>query len=552
MRHEALVGTLLIGSLTFTAVSASAGDLTPVPTANPRTIGVVAPNMLSPELAEVVRAQGAMLLENPTPPARYYGYNDDRPNLVPALGSNVEAQKTEPDKNTYLMLRHQRGADPSYDYGTRFLFQGHEAGVNGQGYITRINLDADVAHRVTLMATTDVNGAPLPAFDGSTWYPWAGRLLFTAELGNRGGVWQATLDVPSAVEDISGALGRGGYEGIQADEDGNLWIAEDVGGRNGTVNRNARQPNSFIYRFVPYDKRDLKVGGRLQVLAVKSKAHAGDIVFNSADPDVDIKSQDVLDLHTYGHVFDTTWITIHDTAVHGAVPFDANALAKGVGTPFKRPENGMFRPGTGFGEFYFTETGDTSALTEAAQHVGNGSFGGFGALFKISQRRPSDSHGTLTLFYLGDVDHTGFDNLAFFSKDELLVGEDRGDSLHSQHNALDSIFLFDVRLDFASPANQPIRILALGRDASSTIDAGLLGTPGFRNDGDNETTGIHVSDGDPSPNGVLGARDPRPFDGKWRVFYTQQHGDNTTFEIVPSRDQRELDDDDQDHRPDSR
>jgi hypothetical protein len=52
-------------------------------------------------------------------------------------------------------------------------------------------------------------------FDGSTWYPWAQRLLFTAENGNAGGVWQATLDVPSRVEDISGVLGRGGYEGIR-------------------------------------------------------------------------------------------------------------------------------------------------------------------------------------------------------------------------------------------------------------------------------------------------------------------------------------------------
>jgi hypothetical protein len=25
---------------------------------------------------------------------------------------------------------------------------------------------------------------------------------------------------------------------------------------------------------------------------------------------------------------------------------------------------------------------------------------------------------------------------------------------------------------------------------------------------------------------------PRPLDGKWRIFYTQQHGDNTNFEII--------------------
>ena len=99
------------------------------------------------------------------------------------MGSNAEATKTEPDKNTYLVLYGQRGADPSYDYGTHFLFQGHENGAGGKGYITRINLDADVAHRVTLMATKDDLGNPLPAFDGSTWYLWAQRLLFTREAG---------------------------------------------------------------------------------------------------------------------------------------------------------------------------------------------------------------------------------------------------------------------------------------------------------------------------------------------------------------------------------
>jgi hypothetical protein len=56
--------------------------------------------------------------------------------------------------------------------------------------------------------------------------------------------------------------------------------------------------------------------------------------------------------------------------------------------------------------------------------------------------------------------------------------------------------------------------------------------PGFSNDGDNEITGIHVSDGDPTAGGLLGAKNPRPFRAGWRVFWTQQHGDNTTFEII--------------------
>jgi hypothetical protein len=207
-------------------------------------------------------------------------------------------------------------------------------------------------------------------FDGSTWYPWAQRLLFTFEGGNAGGVWQATLDVPSNVEDISGVLGRGGYEGIQADSEGNRWIVEDVGGPVGVLNSHARQPNSFVYRFVPKHTSDLRLAGTLQVLAVQSLAHPGPIVFNNPSADVDIKSQDVADLHTYGKVFQTSWVTIHETDTDGFTPFDANALAKGKGTPFKRPENGMFRPGTRFREFFLTETGDTNALTEAGSAFG--------------------------------------------------------------------------------------------------------------------------------------------------------------------------------------
>ena len=76
-------------------------------------------------------------------------------------------------------------------------------------------------------------------------------------------------------------LGRGGYEGIQSDREGRLIIVEDIGGKTGTANPHARQPNSFVYRFVPYNAFDLKAGGKLQVLQVKSRAHAGAIVFGT-------------------------------------------------------------------------------------------------------------------------------------------------------------------------------------------------------------------------------------------------------------------------------
>jgi len=145
----------------------------------------------------------------------------------------------------------------------------------------------------------------------------------------------------------------------------------------------------------------------MQLLQVTSLRSGQPIVFHPGQADADILSPDVKDLHTYGLVFKTKWITIHDTETDGRAPFNANALAN-----------------------------------------------------------------------------------------------------------------------------------------SATIDSGFSGMPGFQNEGDNEITGIHVSDGDPSDDGLLGNKIPRPFHDGWRVFYTQQHGDNFTWEILPARPGREDRDDD--------
>jgi hypothetical protein len=526
---------------TTTAVTASlvghgALGIHPVAAANPRRVGIASPNVLPPELIETPVAQGSIPLENPTTvmladgttaTAAYYGYDGNGP-LLPAAGDLpsathlVEATKTEPDKNLYLVLYGQSGPDPSYDYGSHFLFQGHELGT--PGYITRVNLDADGAHRVTVMAATDATGAPLATIDGVTWDPFAQKLIFTTESPSAP-TYQATLGFPSVVEDISGAVGRGGYEGVQNDAAGNLWIVEDIGGSTSPAAPHAKVPNSFIYRFVPKHK-DSVTSGKLQVFQVASLETGLPISFHDAATDT--LSGDVRDLHTYGKVFATTWVTIHDTDVDGTAPFNANALAKAkLGTPFKRPENGQFRPGSNFKEFYFDETGDTNSLTEAGS-----AFGGFGGVFKLIQSSPSADKGKLSLLYLGDVVHTGFDNTAFLTKDQVVFVEDAGDTLHTQRNALDSAWIIDVTTDYSKAANQPIRLLAEGRDSSATVDTGFAGLAGFQNEGDNEITGFHVSNGDPSTRGILGAAIPKAFKSGWRVFYTQQHGDNFTWEIL--------------------
>ncbi|WP_322779672.1 alkaline phosphatase PhoX [Frankia sp. Cas4] len=539
----AVLGGLVLGTTAQAGPATTAGlRLTSLPSANTKAPNVPVPSALSVELSQIIAAQGSNRLENAIPSVPYYGYDGDSANLLPAPGDvqstthNVEATKTEPDKNTYLRLTGQHGADPSYDYGTHFLFQGHEN--SKPGYITRINLDADAAHRVTLLATTDVAGNALPNIDGSTWDPWAKRLLFTAELGANGGVWQATPDIGSQVEDISASLGRGGYEGIQNDSAGNLWVIEDVGGTTiaGTF---AKLPNSFVYRFVPVDKSDLTKGGKLQALQVISAGTGQPITFQPIDathPDGNAFSQDTKDLHTYGKTFNTHWVTIHDTATDtSGLAFSANAAAKQAGaTPFKRPENGQFRPGADFREFYFDETGDTNANSTA-----NAEYGGWGSVMKLTQTSPTADNGTLSLFYKGDQAHSGFDNVAFFDRNHVAFVEDAGDTLHTQRNALDSGYLLDVWHNYADGV-QPLRFLAEGRDPSATLDSGLgsVSGSGFQNEGDNEITGIHVSDGDPGKHGILGDRVPDAFTNGWRVFYTAQHGDNVTWEIVRPESKR--------------
>jgi hypothetical protein len=489
--------------------------------------------MLSAGLAEIAVAQGSTKVENPSAPVSYYGYDNDTLNLAgdpimvaSTASGNTEAHKTEPDKNTYLVFgRSLKGADSAYDYGKHFLFQGHETGT--PGYITRINLDADAAHRVTVLATQDSDGNPIADIDGSTWDPFAQRLLFTTENQNAP-TYSATPDYPSQVNDVSGALGRGGYEGIQDDSAGNLWIIEDIGGafKGATT---AKVPNSFVYRYVPKKKGDL-ANGKLQVLQVLNSANQP---ITQASQTA-LSSPDQLALHVYGSVFNTKWITIHDTAVDGNAPFNANLAAKAAnGTPFKRPENGVFRPDGKFQEFYFDETGDTDQTSPE-----NDCCGGWTSVFKLTQNNPSSTTGKLRLFYKGDQAHAGFDNVAFMTGNLITFVEDAGDKLHGQRNALDSGFLLDITKSYANPATVPVRWLAEGRDASATLDADNAGFG--KNEGDNEITGIHVSDGDPSAKGILGEKTPRPFQssdnegqsGGWRVFWTQQHGDNPTYEVV--------------------
>jgi hypothetical protein len=284
---------------------------------------------------------------------------------------------------------------------------------------------------------------------------------------------------------------------------------------------------SFLYRYLPRQPGDLD-NGKLQVLQVLNAA--GTPVTQASQTPV--QSADQAALHTYGRALATRWVTIHDTAVDGHAPFNANTAAKAQdGTPFKRPENGLFRPGSKFEEFFFDETGDTNATS-----VENDCCGGWESVFELRQADPSASTGRLTLFFKGDEAHAGFDNVAFLSKDLVTFGEDAGDTLHRQRNALDSGFVLDVTKDYSDPANQPLRWLAEGRDASATIDAAAVPT-GFgknavttRSPGSTSPTAIRRKTGSSAPTSCTRGRATTS-----GVFYTQQHGDNVTYEVIRAR-----------------
>jgi hypothetical protein len=477
-----------------------------VASANPR---VDTPNtVISAGFKLKTVAMGTDPLENPSAKITHFGLLAD-------------GTRTEPDQNLYLVLDHVQGPTAGYNYGHHFLFQGHENG-GDMAYVTRINLDVtDPAHRITLLTPEGADGfTHFNSVDGSTYDPISKTLFFTEEVGAAGGAFQLSLTWPAVVTSLDGILGKAGYEGIHPDDRGNLLIVEDAGGTGVNINpqdpaspKTAKQPNSFVYRFLPSDPRDITKGGKLQALQVS--INGSPVVFNAADPVGDTFSTNQLLLHTPGTSYPVGWVTVHDTDVDGFDSFDANAAAKTAGaTPFKRPENAQFLPGSGYRTFFFCPTGDTDATAGGVADLA--ARGSWGSIFRVDLRRNLD-RGSISIFVLGDAAHASFDNLTFADLNTLLATEDRGDLLHSQLDTLDSVWAFSVRGHRSAK-----RFVALGRDATS-----LAGGE------DNEPTGLHVSNGGTFPFAQPGSDLNLLFA---RGFLTRQHGDNVVWEIVKAHD----------------
>jgi Bacterial protein of unknown function (DUF839) len=450
--------------------------------------------------------------------------------VITKFGFLSTGTRTEPDENTYLVLDHNPGGPTAgYDYGRHFLFQGHENS-SELAYITRINLDVSNSdHRITLLTPVGQDGQThFNSIDGSTWNPFTKTLLFTQEVGliqgvPRGGVIEVPVDWPSTPRTLYGILGHGAYEGIHPDSDGNLYLAEDAGGtfvsidpnNSNATTKTARNPNSFIYRFLPDDPTDLSKGGQLQALQVSiGGQEVKFIAVDPAHPFGDVFSQNQLKLHTLGTSWPVKWVKVHDT-VDGTAEFDANDKAKAAGaTPFKRPENLQFLPGSDFKTFFFDATGDTDAT--AGNVPALAARGSWGSIFRVDLDDQDGDTGTISIVVLGDQFHASFDNLTFADDNVLLAAEDRGDMLHDQLNILDSVWAFDV-----TKKNVPAaRLIALGRD----LDASPSGAE------DNEPTGLHFSEGASSIKGLIGTKPLKPDSS--RLFFTQQHGENIVWEVL--------------------
>jgi hypothetical protein len=553
MRRVVIGLAVLVGSAVAAAVAVAA-LVNGVPNAQPR-VGTP-PNLFADGFTATPVARGSDPLENAIGQYAHYGYVSDA-----GLGSDAPTSgldtKSEPDQNTYVVTRRSPGGPtPGFDYGHHFLIQGHEifGGEDNnidKAYLTRINLDvSDPAHRITLLnqpGPVDASGVQstgIRSIDGSNYDPWNRKLLFTTEAGEFGGVVSTSLrwrsDSIPPLKRYDGSMGKAGYEGVQLDDRGDLYLIEDVGGKvvtDGGVETKVKQPNSFVYRFKPDDPSNLS-RGKLQALQIAVDGTA--ITFHSDSARDDALGEAIARLHS-GEKLRARWVTIHDTGEDGTDPFSANAAAKAAGaTPLKRPENGKFVPGTDFRSFVFTETGDTDnragtyvSPVDGAEAADRGAWG---ALLRIDARSSSSDRATVRTILNGDADHAAFDNVAFVGRKTVLVAEDRGDTLHKQLNFLDSLWAFDLRDSLDEITADGARIEAQGRDAESFADVQKKeATPAVpdQNDGDNEITGIHVSNGSTYTDGILGGRDD-PFDGRgWRVFVTQQHGQNITFQLTP-------------------
>ena len=241
-----------------------------------------------------------------------------------------------------------------------------------------------------------------------------------------------------------------------------------------------------------------------------------------------LNSPDQLALHTYGAQFDTRWVTIHDTATDGT-------------TLVQRQ-----RPGHGRRRHAVQATGERTVPTRIAlrrvllrrdrrhrTHQPRERHGRrLGVGVPAAASRPGRRHRHAVAVLQGRPVNAGFDNVTFLSKNLVTFVEDAGDTLHTQRNALDSGWVFDADprlLQRRDPARSGGSPRAATRRPPSTPP---------RRYGQRRRQRAHRRPRlrrRPGPGGHPRRQGPPAQQrSKWRWFYTQQHGDNATYEVTLS------------------
>ncbi len=124
----------------------------------------------------------------------------------------------------------------------------------------------DPAHRITLL--TPEGGDSLTHFsriDGRHLQPVHQLHPGHPEGGGTdGGVIEVSMKGwPAATRTHYGSMGQCGLEGVHIDGKGRIYLVEDTGGAGASndpndingANKVARQPNSYVFRFVPTRRR---------------------------------------------------------------------------------------------------------------------------------------------------------------------------------------------------------------------------------------------------------------------------------------------------------
>ena len=555
--RRVLVGAAVAAVVLVVAAVAVAQIINGVPNANPRSGSP--PNVVASGFALQRVVNGNDTLENPAGIFTRYGYLDDS-----TLQSDGQPTKTEPDQNTYLVTHGSPGGPTAgYDYGHHFLIQGHEVftpsgATYNRAYFTRVNLDVtDPAHRVTLLnpLAADATDSGVRSIDGSTYDPFTGQLLFTAEAGNLGGVfgqalrWSGTTAPP--VANYDGSMGKAGYEGIHNDKLGNLILIEDVGGGNVTSS-GVKQPNSFVYRFVPTRAGDL-TKGKLQVLQIS--VNGSPVTFHSTTTDGaaaaldDAMGADILAIAPAGQVGHHPR---HGRRRHGGVRRERCGQGRGRRRQRQRRQQGHPAQASrerevraGHGLQVLRGRRDRRHEQAGRRRAGRGRPRRMGsaAAHRPAQGRRRHGDGQGGRRRRPDTRVVRQRRLPRQAHGAADRGSRRDAA--SAADALDSLWSFDITQPLDKINADAKRLIAQGRDPEATGDIGLKEPAPPKalthNDGDNEVTGIHVSDGSTSPSGILGSELPsNAGSGRspWRIFVTGQHGANITCQIVATGKQK--------------